>query len=1505
MLSSGSLLPLSTHDAMLQCEEPQFAENLDFASKGDQGSPIRSVSPVLYGPLVNHMSVDSGMSTKDVQDPTAVHGSCGLWNIGNTCFMNAGIQSLASCAPLLKFLFEQFQYRQGMQGTLTGAFYVLLCKLWSGQYSVIYPLHFKELLGLYHPQFRDYRQHDCQEFLALLLDTLHEQLNQVPSICVLDTSVSGKCSSPDDQHQNLLNNQDTPPEGRCAENMEAPQASASELKVLHVESVASGEEEEVGSSVSHSEASPGSLSPATSVETGHARTALKRTSSATAEAVSLVLVSEDSNHSSISVHSTDSEQSSAFKKLKIETEASGAACHFHTVVDKASMSDGPSEVPVTQVSLVTSGSASVSSSRPARNISSDAMFHLVDSVLSGGKLDHSNSGGNRLVKPRLSVSSTESSTHCKRVVRKCPPFSATSDATSAQTLVTETNSMDISISCPSESHTDLGSSSLPSCEGNSEKQAPALPGSPQLLPCLEDYYCKETKTLNTNVLVSTYMQGDIAVDSEKFAKVDNLTQVPAMKEVNLLQEALQGMEEDKVEKTLIGKTLSSKRSNVITSTSSTNKASNSANLRVVKTRNSAILHKHCQNPNLLNNSYDYDDEMLGFPRMVDPSAQKGLEGKVLSTQCGTSGAEDSVKMMAMAAEMTPLEVEKNVQMQALSKFNTNVIKSNIREDISDRASTSGSTETEEADMEAEAESTEEEEEEEEQEEEEEAGAHSSIVEESRALPNPARCFTTADVAAANKAWEDYNSKNNSIVVDTFQGQFKSTVVCSECSHVSVTYEPFMYLSLPIPHAMERQISVVFIRPCNLATRYLVTLHKNDKVQRLRQSLQALTGTESSDVILAEVLDNHVSRILDDNIMLRYVNDTNRSLYAFEMLPPPAVTDLKSLRSSPDLPHSYSSNSSSNIHLEKEHCASFRTSTVTGPVIEDTLGAELVTCSDQSGESLPHTLGMDSFLSEVSSNDATVGSSTAAVSDQSETFGDDNQLNYSDSSQIGTGLWEWTRGDTLASSSNLNDIVSVPPSSPTSLAPTFQVGSDANCVSCEGDFANTLPTETVGMDSFHAGPDFFASRIWPDNRLDSGDPSSFVAGPNAAASTGSGGGVMDQWRMCAICLEEMVDSELLTHASCAGIFCHNCLEMSAKHSGDLAECCPVCLAPIDMTQDFVPLASSNSTKSKVRILVVPVTFRCERAGTISNDYDGNGMLFELVCSPRIIYVASKQDASTLFSQVDRVIPVNTEYTLHFTDGQVLNNNSFFGVNVLYHINIFGDCIAQDVTIQLTVQAASEVLDETNPWYCPCCCRNQCAKKTMTVWRYPDSLIIHLKRFVFEDLSSTKIDNRVVFPHTNLDVTSFLSGPSVYLNAYDLYSVVCHYGGANSGHYTAFTCHPLTSEWYHYNDESVTPQRPSESEFDSCYVLFYQRKGTCKKFNLVKDLPALDDENADHLTSSSAPLALVPVFSPPPSSPSSTIAAETATTEEDASLTISIPSLVQQAEADSTQSYDFYN
>ena len=41
-------------------------------------------------------------------------------------------------------------------------------------------------------------------------------------------------------------------------------------------------------------------------------------------------------------------------------------------------------------------------------------------------------------------------------------------------------------------------------------------------------------------------------------------------------------------------------------------------------------------------------------------------------------------------------------------------------------------------------------------------------------------------------------------------------------------------------------------------------------------------------------------------------------------------------------------------------------------------------------------------------------------------------------------------------------------------------------------------------------------------------------------------VVVEWHSCAICLEEMVDSELVTHASCGAILCPSCLQSSVDH-----------------------------------------------------------------------------------------------------------------------------------------------------------------------------------------------------------------------------------------------------------------------------------------------------------------------------------------------------------------------
>jgi hypothetical protein len=54
-----------------------------------------------------------------------------------------------------------------------------------------------------------------------------------------------------------------------------------------------------------------------------------------------------------------------------------------------------------------------------------------------------------------------------------------------------------------------------------------------------------------------------------------------------------------------------------------------------------------------------------------------------------------------------------------------------------------------------------------------------------------------DTDGARQAWEHHKKLNNSIIVDLFQGMFRSIVACLTCGKQSVKFDAFMYLTLPI------------------------------------------------------------------------------------------------------------------------------------------------------------------------------------------------------------------------------------------------------------------------------------------------------------------------------------------------------------------------------------------------------------------------------------------------------------------------------------------------------------------------------------------------------------------------------------------------------------------------------------------------------------------------------------------------------------------------------------
>jgi ubiquitin carboxyl-terminal hydrolase 4/11/15 len=146
----------------------------------------------------------------------------------------------------------------------------------------------------------------------------------------------------------------------------------------------------------------------------------------------------------------------------------------------------------------------------------------------------------------------------------------------------------------------------------------------------------------------------------------------------------------------------------------------------------------------------------------------------------------------------------------------------------------------------------------------------------------------------------------------------------------------------------------------------------------------------------------------------------------------------------------------------------------------------------------------------------------------------------------------------------------------------------------------------------------------------------------------------------------------------------------------------------------------------------------------------------------------------------------------------------------------------------------------------------ARKKIELWQAPEVLVVHLKRFAFSAMWRTKIDDRVDFPLTGLDLSSYvqdhvtLTEQHTVAPVYDLFAVsvglaqlLCrplligqnHYGGMGGGHYTAMAYHSDLQQWFHFDDASVHPIAADEVASTvvspAAYILFYKRrKDTCQ-------------------------------------------------------------------------------
>ncbi|KAM6907506.1 ubiquitin carboxyl-terminal hydrolase 2 isoform 2-T2 [Xenentodon cancila] len=146
---------------------------------------------------------------------------------------------------------------------------------------------------------------------------------------------------------------------------------------------------------------------------------------------------------------------------------------------------------------------------------------------------------------------------------------------------------------------------------------------------------------------------------------------------------------------------------------------------------------------------------------------------------------------------------------------------------------------------------------------------------------------------------------------------------------------------------------------------------------------------------------------------------------------------------------------------------------------------------------------------------------------------------------------------------------------------------------------------------------------------------------------------------------------------------------------------------------------------------------------------------------------------------------------------------------------------EVTLRdcLRLFTKEDVLDgEERPTCNRCKARRKCTKR-FSIQKFPQILVLHLKRFSDSNVRASKLSTFVNFPLKDLDMREFSAEPGEH-PVYNLYAVSNHTGNTLGGHYTAYCRNPALGEWYSYNDSRVSPISSSQVRSSNAYVLFYE-------------------------------------------------------------------------------------
>lgn len=627
-------------------------------------------------------------------------------------------------------------------------------------------------------------------------------------------------------------------------------------------------------------------------------------------------------------------------------------------------------------------------------------------------------------------------------------------------------------------------------------------------------------------------------------------------------------------------------------------------------------------------------------------------------------------------------------------------------------------------------------------------------------------------AFADKNWEIYKARNDSVITDLFSGMYKSTVTCPVCGKVSIIFDPFNSLTLQLPVENNYQREVRYFPFQGRPFLIDVDIDKNATTGQLRDFIATRVKADPKYLIVAEPYKNRFYKMLDDSMLISDYNlQLHDELGVYELDSTPTNYNVKKPKSyssglnftygrgSDDFPPNIDSELADRLLVPVFNRVKKPGARTPKPLF----GYASFVVLDREDQKdynriLRKVLGAASSMTTRAMFDDTASSAPTPEDSDIIITTDDGQS--SDSNNVHAqsvegedGLVDVSMGDDH--NDETEDQAKARPSrhaglNPAALLPKGFLNGDGSSALFDIKVALTNKQNPLGWNETDEHKDYTS--------VFDRQPKTVTHRPARRQSSNLDGATSDG--------QSSDEAEDIPHDAPVE-------DEIAASDEDLPD-----------VSDMFNLPKKSKRK--------PKTYSAKDRRKVADDSDS--LLSQTLVRPgECILLDWTEDAYDSFFEGDKDEEMKGAPTWDsmekYQDPELKAKQEKRQTRKHNGISL-DDCLNET--------GKTEILSENNAWYCPTCKEHRQAEKKLELWKIPDILVMHLKRFSSNRSFRDKLEIKVDYPVEGLDMTSRVIEPEPGKSMiYDLIAVDMHYGGLGGGHYTAYAQNFMNKTWYEYN------------------------------------------------------------------------------------------------------------